>query len=126
LSLFRCCAALRCSAAAIAIAGAVRLPIVAVLFAKEELAVIAMEVGSVLAYNRLLPQILKTGNNNINKIISLSLSLSLSRSLWLCVCVCGSFFHSCWLSFFAVCLSLLFCVFSSDFVRELEVQAAVL
>ncbi len=116
------------AAAAIAIAGAVRLPIVAVLFAKEELAVIAMEVGSVLAYNRLLPQILKTGNNNINKIISLSLSLSLSlsRSLWLCVCVCGSFFHSCWLSFFAVCLSLLFCVFSSDFVRELEVQAAVL
>ncbi len=112
------------AAAAIAIAGAVRLPIVAVLFAKEELAVIAMEVGSVLAYNRLLPQILKTGNNNINKIISLSLSLSLALSG--SVCVCGSFFHSCWLSFFAVCLSLLFCEFSSDFVRELEVQAAVL
>jgi hypothetical protein len=80
--------------------------------------VIAMEVGSVLAYSRLLPQILKTGNNNKRN--------QFSRSLWLCVCVCGSFFHSCWLSFFAVCLSLLFCVFSSDFVRELEVQAAVL
>jgi hypothetical protein len=79
------------AAAAIAIAGAVRLPIVAVLFAKEESAVIAMEVGSVLAYSRLLPQILKTGNNNKRN--------QFSCSLWLCVC--GSFFHSCWLSFFA-------------------------
>ncbi len=58
LSLFCCC----CAAAAIAIAGAVELPIVAVLFAKEESAVIAMEVGAVLAYSRLLPQILKNGN----------------------------------------------------------------
>ncbi len=60
LRLLRCsCSALL---AAIAIAGAVELPIVAVLFAKEESAVIAMEVGAVLAYSRLLPQILKTGN----------------------------------------------------------------
>jgi hypothetical protein len=109
---------LLCAAAAIAIAGAVELPIVAVLFAKEESAVIAMEVGAVLAYSRLLPQILKTGNSNNKRINSLSLSLAL--------CVCRSFFDSCWLSFFAVCFPLLFCVFSSDFVLELEVQAAVL
>lgn len=72
-----------CAAAAIAIAGAVELPIVAVLFAKEESAVIAMEVGSVLAYSRLLPQILKTGNNNNNKINSLSLSRSVCMSFFL-------------------------------------------